>query len=109
MTLNRMMVGLFVALSGCVHQRAAPPLGPPKFVVGDGYQSQEEWRYPRAFANYDVTGLATVITAHAAPYTANNETYDPDALAAASPVLQLPAIVTVTNLENGESMDVRAG
>ncbi|MDR3520106.1 MAG: RlpA-like double-psi beta-barrel domain-containing protein [Acidocella sp.] len=107
MTLNRIMVGLFVVLSGCVHRPPPPSPEPPKFVVGDGYQSQGEWLYPRAFANYDVTGLATVITDHTAPYTANNETYDPDALAAASPVLQLPAIVTVTNLENGESMDVR--
>ncbi|MDE8348042.1 MAG: RlpA-like double-psi beta-barrel domain-containing protein [Acidocella sp.] len=107
MTLNRVLLGLIVALSGCVHRQPPLPPEPPKFVVGDGYQSQGEWLYPRAFANYDVTGLATVITDHTSPTTANNEIYDPDALAADSPVLQLPAIVTVTNLQNGESMDVR--
>ena len=39
--------------------------------------------------------------------TVDNETYDPNALAAASPVLPLPSIVTITNLVNGRSMDVR--
>jgi rare lipoprotein A len=75
--------------------------------VGDGYQSQGEWLYPRVFNNYDATGLATVIGDGQAAVTADNEAYDPQALAAASPVLQLPAIVTITNLVNGYSVDAR--
>ena len=59
------------------------------------------------FTSYDVTGLSTVIGDDAPAYTADNEAYDPNALAAASPVLQLPAIVTVTNLVNGRSVEVR--
>ena len=61
----------------------------------------------RGFSSYDVTGLSTVIGDDAPAYTADNEAYDPNALAAASPVLQLPAIVTVTDLVNGRSVEVR--
>ncbi|HQU04982.1 MAG TPA: SPOR domain-containing protein [Acidocella sp.] len=105
--INRVILGLSVALAGCVHKPPPQPVGPPKFTVGDGYQSQGEWRYPHVFPNYDATGLATVMADNQPPITADNEPYDPDALAAASPVLQLPAIVTVTNLVNGYSMEVR--
>ncbi len=109
---GRRLIRLAVAavvfgLAGCMNEQPpeAPP-GPPTFTVGPGYQSGGEWRYPHDFSNYDATGLSTVVTDHG-PYTADNESYDPNAIAAASPVLQLPAIVTVTNLENGDSMDVR--
>jgi rare lipoprotein A len=105
--INRMILGICVALGGCVHQKPQAPAGGPKFTVGGGYQSQGEWRYPQVFNNYDATGLATIIGDDQAPVTADNEAYDPQALAAASPVLQLPAIVTITNLVNGYSLDVR--
>jgi rare lipoprotein A len=106
--INRFVVGLFVALSSCVQQAAPPPpSGPVTFTIGNPYQAGGEWRYPRAFNNYDVTGLSTVIGDDAPAVTADNEPYDANALAAASPVLQLPAIVTITNLVNGESVDVR--
>lgn len=105
--INRMILGICVALGGCVHQKPPAPVGGPKFTVGEGYQSQGEWRYPQVFNNYDATGLSTVMGDDQAPLTADNEAYDPQALAAASPVLQLPAIVTITNLVNGYSVDVR--
>ncbi|HUW80914.1 MAG TPA: RlpA-like double-psi beta-barrel domain-containing protein [Acidocella sp.] len=105
--INRYILGVFVALASCAHQASLPPQGPVKFTVGNPYQAGGEWRYPRVYNSYDVTGLSTVIGNNAAPYTADNEVYDTNALAAASPVLQLPAIVTVTNLVNGYSMDVR--
>jgi len=104
--MNRVILGLFAVLSSCAKPPPPLNLGPPKFFVGDPYQSQGEWRYPRNFDSYDMTGLSTVIGDHP-PATADNEPYDPNALAAASPVLQLPAIVTVTNLVNGYSTDVR--
>jgi len=104
--MNRTIFGVFVALSGCMHQAPVQNFGPPKFFVGDPYQSGGEWRYPKVYYNYDATGLSSLLTQGNGP-TADNEGYDPDALAAASPVLQLPAIVTITNLVNGYSMDVR--
>ncbi|MDE8344767.1 MAG: RlpA-like double-psi beta-barrel domain-containing protein [Acidocella sp.] len=98
---------LAMALAGCTHQPAGPPPGPVSFTVGNPYQAGGEWRYPRVFNSYDVTGLATVYGDDAPGYTADNEPYDANALAAASPLLQLPAIVTVTNLVNGYTVDVR--
>jgi rare lipoprotein A len=105
---NRLCLAAVLALSTCTHQApVATPSGPPVFTVGPAYQAGGEWRYPQSFNNYDVTGLSTVIVNPPGAFTADNEAYDPNALAAASPVLQLPAIVTVTNLVNGYSMDVR--
>ncbi len=98
-------MGLFAALIGCAHN--APPARQVSYFVGTPYQAGGEWRYPREFTSYDMTGLAVVYGDDATTYTSDNETYDAQALAAASPVLQLPAIVTVTNLVNGKSIDVR--
>ncbi len=94
-----------MALASCTHRPTVQPQ-PEKFVIGDPYQSGGEWRYPRSFNSYDVTGLSTVIGGDHATYTSDGNTYDSNALAAASPVLQLPAIATVTNLVNGRSLDV---
>ncbi len=105
--INRYILALSMALASCTHQAAGPPPGPVSFTVGNPYQAGGEWRYPRNFNSYNVTGLATVYGDDAPSYTADNEPYDASALAAASPLLQLPAIVTVTNLVNGYTMDVR--
>ncbi len=105
--INRSILALFVALASCAHHAAPPPPGPVTYTIGNPYQAQGEWQYPREFDSYSATGLSTVIGDDAPAYTADNELYDPNALAAASPVLQLPAIVTVTNLVNGYSVDVR--
>ena len=105
--MNRAIVGLFMALAGCMNRSSGPPPGPVTFTIGNPYEAGGEWQYPRDFTSYDVTGLSVVIGDNAPAYTDDNEAYDPNALAAASPVLQLPAIVTVTNLVNGRSIEVR--
>jgi rare lipoprotein A len=105
--MNRAILGLFMGLAGCMNHPNVPPPGPVTYTIGNPYQAGGEWQYPREFTSYDVTGLSTVIGDDAPPYTTDNEAYDPNALAASSPVLQLPAIVTVTNLVNGRSVEVR--
>jgi len=102
----RGVFGALFGLAGCSHQLAGPPPSGPTFTVGDAYQSQGEWLYPRVFNSYDVTGLSELALGEDQA-TADGEAYDPDAIAAASPVLQLPCIVTITNLVNGYTMDVR--
>lgn len=91
-------------LPGCMRRAAPPPL---HYVVGAPYQAGGVWRYPEADFDYDATGIATVESGPHAAYTADGEPYSADAFAAASPVLQLPAIARITNLGNGRQIVVR--
>jgi len=101
------ILGLFALLASCHAPPPPPPPGPVTFTIGDPYQAGGEWNYPRNFNSYDVTGLAETIPDGTGPYTSDNETYDAQGFTAQSPVLPLPSIVTVTNLVNGVSMQVR--
>lgn len=104
--MNRLILGLLALLASCVH--TAPPTKTVTYTVGQPYQVGGEWIYPQEFNAYDATGVAVTATSGSAdPYTADNESFDPNALAAASPVLPLPSIVTVTDLVTGRSVDVR--
>ena len=107
--INRFILFLTAALASCAQPPPPPPPpGPVAFTIGNSYQAGGEWFYPHDFNDYSETGLATVIDPAKAPaYTADNEAFDPQALAASSPVLQLPCVVTVTNLVTGQSLDVR--
>lgn len=105
--INRFFVGLFAALSSCIGGAPSPAPGPVTYVVGSPYQIGGEWEYPQEFTSYDVTGLGVVNHTPNNSYTADNELYKSDGLMAASPVLPLPCIVTVTNLVNGYSVKVR--
>ncbi len=96
-----------MGLVSCTSNNPPVVQTPAKFTTGYPYQSGGEWRYPQVFNNYDATGLATVADSQAGQLTLDGETFDPNALAAASPVLQLPCIVTITDLVNGNTMDVR--
>jgi rare lipoprotein A len=101
------LVGAIMGLVSCTSNNPPVVQTPAKFTTGYPYQSGGEWRYPQVFNNYDATGLATVADSQAGQLTLDGETFDPNALAAASPVLQLPCIVTITDLVNGNTMDVR--
>lgn len=105
--MNRLILALCAFLSSCMPAHVPPAPGPVGYVVGQPYQINGEWQYPQEFASYDVTGLGIIIRRATDSYTANNELYRPDDLVAASPVLPLPSIVTITNLVNGYSMQVR--
>ena len=106
--INRFLVGLFAFLSSCTGGGPPPPApGPVTYIVGSPYEIGGEWQYPQEFTNYNVTGLGVIIHKPGNSYTADNELYSPDGLMAASPVLPLPCIVTVTNLVNGYSVKVR--
>ena len=80
----------------------------PRYVVGGPYQLGGRWFYPREDFGLVETGLAGVIAdPRAGRRTANGEVYNPAALMAAHRTLQLPSVVTVTNLENGRALAVR--
>ena len=96
-------------LSGCAHRPVgkAAPAAVPRYVVGRGYQAGGTWYYPAERFEYVQSGIATVDAHHPAGLTADGELYDPQALAAAHQTLQLPAMVRVTDLDNGRQVELR--
>jgi len=87
-------------------QRAAPPV--PIYKVGNPYQIDGTWYYPKEDFRSVETGIASWYGAefHGKP-TANGEVYDMNAVSAAHRTLQMPSVVRVTNLENGRSLTLR--
>ncbi|MBL8688986.1 MAG: septal ring lytic transglycosylase RlpA family protein [Rhodospirillaceae bacterium] len=78
------------------------------YKVGEPYQINGVWYYPKVDYDYDETGIASWYgEAFHAKLTANGEIYDMNDLTAAHRTLPLPSLVRVTNLDNGRSMVVR--
>lgn len=99
---------LGAALAGC-HRPPPPPPAPvasPHYVLGQAYQADGHWYYPAESYSLDTTGIAAVQDDEAG-LTEDGELRDPGALTASMQTIQLPAIVRVTNLENGRQILVR--
>ncbi len=103
MTRARCLV-LLLVLAAC--QPAAPP-PQPHYVLGDAYQAGGVWYYPHETFDAQETGLATVYDGAHPPLTADGEAFDQGAMAGAHQTLQLPAVVRLTNLDNGLSTELR--
>jgi rare lipoprotein A len=101
-----MILATGLGLAGCMHQRPAV-VSQPRYTIGEGYESGGVWHYPREDFGYDRTGLAAVYGDDAPNITADGEAYDARAMAGASPTLQLPCIVRVTNLQTGRQLLLR--
>jgi len=78
------------------------------FKVGDPYQIDGQWYYPREDPSYNETGIASWYGEqfNGRP-TANGETFDMTLYTAAHKTLPMPIHAEVTNLENGRSIMVR--
>ena len=78
------------------------------YKVGNPYQIDNVWYYPREQPDYDETGIASWYGPDFyGKYTANGELYDGGQLTAAHRTLPMPVNVRVTNLDNGKSIIVR--
>ncbi len=89
---------------------APPPVVVPRpaYKVGNPYQVEGVWYYPREQPGYDETGIASWYGSdYHGKLTADGEVFDRTGVSGAHPTLPLPANVRVTNLENGRSMVVR--
>ncbi len=81
---------------------------PANYKVGNPYQINGRWYYPKEDPNYDRTGVASWYGPDFhGKSTANGETYDQNALTAAHTTLPMPSYVRVTNMENGRSIILR--
>jgi len=99
-------------VAACVSCRQQPPSAPAvvasvHFVREEAWLGDGKWFYPQEMTTLDQTGLASVTPDGHPALTTDGEIYDPTALAAAHQTLQLPAIVQVTDLENGRQIEVR--
>ncbi len=99
----RAAVLLLAALAAC----APPPTPAPRYLVGAPYQLGSSWSYPREDFAAIEAGLAVVASDAPPRATANGEVWDDSGLFAAHRTLQLPAIIRVTNLENGLTLALR--
>lgn len=100
--------------AGCAVERTAPvpPVytgaGNSVYKVGQPYQIDGTWYYPKEQPDYDETGIASwygpTFYGHR---TANGEIYNAGDLTAAHRTLPMPVNVRVTNLDNGRSIVLR--
>jgi rare lipoprotein A len=77
-----------------------------RYHLGEPIRLGGQWAYPREDFALDERGVVAIWPTRAGR-TANGEAVDPRGLLAAHRTLQLPAIVSVTNLENGRSLRLR--
>ena len=78
------------------------------YKVGNPYEADGIWYYPREQPDYDETGIASWYGAQFhGKRTSNGEIFDSNALTAAHRTLPMPVNVRVTNLDNGRSLVVR--
>ena len=78
------------------------------YKVGNPYQIEGTWYYPREQPDYDETGIASWYgPSFYGQRTANGERFDAEAITAAHRTLPMPVNVRVTNLDNGRSLVVR--
>ena len=95
------LAAALLAIAGCAQPE-------PRYVVGDPYRLGGVWSYPQEDYALSETGLAEVLPAPMfGGQTANGEVLMAQGLTAAHRSLQMPAIIRVTNLENGRSMLLR--
>ena len=95
------LAAALLALAGCAQPE-------PRYLVGNPYRLGGVWSYPQEDYALSETGLAEVLAAPMfAGLTANGEAFSAQGLTAAHRTLQLPAIIRVTNLENGRSILLR--
>ena len=78
------------------------------YKIGDPYQIEGIWYYPKRDLRYDNTGIASWYgDEFAGRFTANGEIFNPNLISAAHKTLPMPSVVRVTNLDNGKALVVR--
>ncbi len=110
-TLACLALAILMSVQGCIRQPQPQPTKPtpaPHYFLSPPYQAGGIWYYPAETYTLDTTGIASVNTDTTIDtLTADGEARDPTLATGAMQTIQLPAIVTVTNLDNGRETKVR--
>ena len=113
MLFNKQILSTLIAsilLVSCAVSKKTPPKvsyddHKGYYKVGNPYQIDGTWYYPKEQPDYDETGISSWYgdEFHGKP-TANGDTFDKNSLTAAHNTLPLPSMVRVTNLENNKTI-----
>ena len=77
-------------------------------LVEPPYEMNGKWFYPKNHKSFTQVGLASKISGlEVGSKTFNGERYHPEILSGAHASLALPSLVSVTNLDNGYTVNVR--
>ena len=80
----------------------------PRYKIGDPYEIKNIWYYPKRDLTYEETGIASWYGKEFhGKLTANGEIFNKDIISAAHKTLPMPSMVRVTNLDNGNVLNVR--
>ena len=84
------------------------PQGGGHYKIGEPYQINGNWYYPKEDSNYNEVGIASWYgPKFHNKLTANGEIFDQDKISAAHKTLPLPSIVKVTNLNTQKFLFIR--
>ena len=80
----------------------------PRYKIGNPYEIKNIWYYPKRDITYEETGIASWYGKEFhGKLTANGEIFNKDIISAAHKTLPMPSMVRVTNLDNGNVLNVR--
>ena len=77
-------------------------------IIEPPYEINGKWFYPKNYESFNQIGVASKIrNLEVGSKTSNGERYHPDILSGAHASLALPSMISVTNLSNGYTANVR--
>ena len=115
---NFFLLSLFILFCNCTAVNVAniakdelsnsSPDNISSLIIEPPYEINGKWFYPKNYESFNQIGVASKIrNLEVGSKTSNGERYHPDVLSGAHASLALPSMISVTNLSNGYTTNVR--
>jgi rare lipoprotein A len=115
---NFFLLSLFILFYNCTVMNVANiakdelsnsnPDNISSLIIEPPYEINGKWFYPKNYESFSQIGVASKIrNLEVGSRTSNGERYHPDVLSGAHASLALPSMISVTNLSNGYTANVR--